>query len=78
MSHVPEKLHMVNVRSVAETDLYRCVTVIGYAKGQVAAGLAVIVSLEVLPRRQGAVREVVRIVAGDGVAKMTIAGEVSS
>lgn len=66
------------MRCVAVTTLYRCVTVTGYTKGKVAAGLAVVVSLEVLARRQGAVREVVRIVAEDGVAEMVVVGEVSS
>lgn len=50
----------------------------GYAKGQVAAGLAVVVSLELLPRRQGIVREVVRIVTEEGIAEMAIEGEVNS
>lgn len=67
----------MDVRYLAET-LCRCVIVTGYAKGQVAAGLAVVVSLELLPRRQGAIREVVRIVAEDGIAEMAIAGEVNS
>lgn len=69
---------MVNLRCIAETSLCRCVTVAGYTKGQVAAGLAVVVSLEVLPRRQGALREVVRIVAEDGIAEIVIVGEVNS
>lgn len=69
---------MANVRCGVETALCRCVSVTGYAKGQVAAGLAVVVSLEVLPRRQGAVREVVRIVAEDGIVELVIAGEVNS
>jgi len=49
----------------------------GYARGKVAAGLAVVVSLEVLLRRPGAVREVVRIVAEDGIAEVVITGEVT-
>lgn len=57
--------------------LCRCVAVTGYTKGPVAAGLAVVVSLEVLPRRHGAVREVVRVVAEDGIAEMVITGEVN-
>ncbi len=49
----------------------------GYARGKVAAGLAVVLSLEVLLRRPGAVREVVRIVTEDGIAEVVITGEVS-
>ena len=50
----------------------------GYARGKVAAGLAVVVSLEVLLRHQGAVREVVRIIAEDGTAEVVITGEVTT
>lgn len=49
----------------------------GYTRGKVAAGLAVDVFLEVLLRRPGAVREVVRIVAEDGIAEVVITGEVT-
>lgn len=55
---------------------YRCVTVAGYTRGKVAAGLAVMVNLEVLARRQGTVREVVHVVAEDGIAEIVITGEV--
>lgn len=68
---------MVDVRCVAKSALCRCVTVTGYAKGPVAAGLAVVVSLEVLPSRHGAVREVVRVVAEDGIAEVVVTGEVN-
>eukprot|EP00903_Cladosiphon_okamuranus_P016097 g14858.t2 len=78
---VPLKLQVANVgdkpaRFRLDSDVREgCVTVADYAKGQVAAGLAVVVSLEVLPRRKGALREVVRIVAEDGIADIVILGE---
>lgn len=48
-----------------------------YTRGRVAAGLAVVVSLEVLAHHEGAVREVVRVVAEDGIAEVIITGEVN-
>eukprot|EP00752_Nemacystus_decipiens_P011329 g10067.t1 len=80
---VPLKLEVANVGDkparfrVDYDGGERCVTVTSYAKGPVAAGLAVVVSLEVLPRRHGVVREVVRIVAEDGIAEAVITGEAS-
>lgn len=50
----------------------------GYTRGKVAAGLAVAVSLEVLVRREGTLREVVRVVAEDGIAEIVITGEVTA
>lgn len=48
-----------------------------YTRGRVAAGLAVVLSLEVLARREGAVREVVRVVAEDGITEVIVMGEVN-
>lgn len=56
--------------------MYRCVTVANYTRGKVAAGLAVIVDLEVLARRHGTVREVVHVVAEDCSTEVIITGEV--
>lgn len=54
----------------------RSVTVAGYARGKVAAGMTVKVSITVLARRQGPLLELLPVVAEDGTTEVTIRAEV--
>lgn len=48
----------------------------GYARGKVAAGIAVTVNIDVLARRQGPLLELLPIVAEDGTTEIVIRAEV--
>ena len=62
--------------SVRHPLFCRFIEVNDYPRGMIAAGLAVELRLNVSATRTGAMRQLVRIVAEDGVAEVMITGKV--